>query len=155
MSRMKSLSRSYLQWVKMNEGIKKRVKTCESCKKHQSIPALAPIHPWEQTYKPWLRLHIDYLGIFMGKMFVVIGNSYSKLVEVFTVSNSISQSTINRLRTFFATQGLPQICVSDKGLYSTSNEFELLMKKEQHFTYQICPASSGYKWKCRKTCQNF
>ena len=78
MSRMKSLARSYFWWVKMDEDIKKRVKMCESCQKHQSILASALVYPWERTNNPWVRLHIDYLGPFMGKMFLVIVDSCSK-----------------------------------------------------------------------------
>ena len=100
----------------MGKYIDKRVKKCESCQKHQS----ALVHPWERKNNPWVRLHIDYLGPLMGKMFLVIVESYSKWVEVFPISNSISQTTINCLRTCFATHGLPQICVSDKELCFTS-----------------------------------
>ena len=52
--------------------------------------ASAPVHPWEHTNSPCMRLHIDYLGPFTGKMFLVTVNSYSKWFEVFPVSNSTS-----------------------------------------------------------------
>ena len=48
-----------------------------------------------------VKLHIDYLGPFTGKMFLVIVGSYSKLVKVFPVSKSTSQTTIIYLRTCF------------------------------------------------------
>ena len=51
----------------------------------------------------------------MGKMFLVIVDSYSNWVEIFPVSNSTSQTTINCVTTCFATHRLPQICVSDNG----------------------------------------
>ena len=113
----------------MDEDIEKRVEISESCPKHQSMSASAPVHPWERTSNIWVRLHIDYLGPFMGKVFLVIVYSYSKWVEVFPVSNSTSQTTINCLRTCFATHGLPQICISDNGSCFTSKEFERFMKK--------------------------
>ena len=97
MSRMKSLARSYFWWVKIDKDIEKRVKTCESCQKHQLMPASAPVHPWERKNSSWVRLHIDYLDPFMGKVFPVIVDSDSKWVEVFPVSNSTSQTTINCL----------------------------------------------------------
>ena len=65
----------------------------------------------------------------MGKALLVIVYSYSKWVEVFPVSNSTSQTTINCLRTCFATHGLPQICISDNGSCFASKEFERFMKK--------------------------
>ena len=70
-------------------------------KKHQSMSALAPRRPWKHTKNPMVRLHIDYLGPFTGKMFLVIVGSYSKLVKVFPVSKSTSQTTIICLRTCF------------------------------------------------------
>ena len=106
------------------------------------MPVSVPVHKWER-----INIHIDYLGPFMGKMLLVIVDSYSKWVEVFPVSSYIPQTTINyltlscimfghltilctkRLRTCFATHGLPQICVSDNGSYFTSEELELFMKK--------------------------
>ena len=74
------------------------------------MPASAPVHSWERTNNPWERLHIDYLGPFMGKMFLVIVDSYSKWVEVFPVSNSTSQtttdcSTLFRMDIFGAAHG--------------------------------------------------
>ena len=42
----------------MDKDIEKRVKTCESCQKHQAMPASAPVHPWECTSNPWVKLHI-------------------------------------------------------------------------------------------------
>ena len=63
MSRMKSLASSYFWWVKMDEDIKKRVKTCESSQKCQSMPASLSVRPWEHTSNLQMRLHIDYLGL--------------------------------------------------------------------------------------------
>lgn len=126
---MKSLARLFFWWVKIDEHIAKRVKTCESCPRHQSMPVPASVHPWDRTSNPWVRLHIEYLGRVMGKMFLVIVDSYSKLVKVFPVSNSTSQTTINCFRTCFATHGLHQICVSDNRLCFTNKEFECFMKK--------------------------
>ena len=77
------------------------------------MPASALVHPWERTNNPWVRLHADYLGIFMGKIIAVILDSSSRWVEVFPVSYWISQTTINSIRICFATDGLLQICVSD------------------------------------------
>ena len=45
----------------MDQDIEKRVQTCESCQKYQSMPPSVPIHPWERTNNPWVILHIDYL----------------------------------------------------------------------------------------------
>ena len=72
-------------------------------------------------------------------MFLVIVDSYLKWVEVFPVSNSASQTTINCLRTCFATYGLPQICVSDNRSCFTSEEFERFMKKNSILYIKSAP----------------
>ena len=76
----------------------------------------------------------------MGKMFLVIVDSYSKWVEVFPVSNFISQTTINCLRTCFATHGLSQICVSENRSCFTSEEFECFMKNNRILLIKSAPA---------------
>ena len=145
---IKSLTRSYFWWVKTDEDTEGIVKTFESCQMHQSISASAPVNWWELITNPWVRLHVEYLGPFFGKMFLVIVDLYSKWVEVFPVSNSTSQTTINCLRTCFATHGLPQIYVSYNGSCFASKRFELFMKKNgilciksapYHPTTEGCP----------------
>ena len=36
---------------------------------NHTMPAKAPAHPWEKTTSPWVRLHIDFAGPFLDKMF--------------------------------------------------------------------------------------
>ena len=57
---------------------------------------------------------IDYLGPFMGKMFIVIVNSYSRWVGIFPVSNLTPQTTIhclsmNRILQIVKKSGILQI----------------------------------------------
>ena len=75
-------------------------------------------------------------------MFLVIVYSYSKYVEVFPVSNSTSQTTINCLKTCFGTHGLPQICVSENGSCFTSEEFERFMKGNGILHIKSAPLSN-------------
>ena len=43
--RMKALSRSYVWWLGLDEGISKVVKECAGCQSAHSLPAKAPQHP--------------------------------------------------------------------------------------------------------------
>ena len=80
----------------------------------------------------------------MGKTFLVIVDSHSKWLEVRMVYSVTS--TIQELRSVFATHGLPEIIVSDNGIAFTSNEFQEFISKNS-----ICyikpapyhPASNG------------
>ena len=145
-SRMKALARSYFWWPDMDKKIEEIVSNCLDCQKHQSMPPSAPVHHWENTKNPWVRVHIDYAGPFMGKMFLIIIDSYSKWMDVFPVNNATTSVTIECLRTCFSTHGLPQMCVSDNGTCFTSDKFKhfLDMNGIRHITSApYHPATNG------------
>ena len=54
---------------------------------------------------------------------LVIVDAHSKWLEALTVSTATSQSTIEKLRSIFATHGLPEVLMSDNGTAFTSAEF--------------------------------
>ena len=70
---------------------------------HQSAPAEAPLHSWEWPRHPWSRLHLDYLGPFQGRMFLILIDAYSKWLEVHLMNSTTSTFTIqerNELHTY-------------------------------------------------------
>ena len=70
--RMKALVRSYFLWPSLDEMIETCVKQCKTCQVNQNMTASAPIHHWERTTKSWVRIHIDFTGPYLGKMFLVL-----------------------------------------------------------------------------------
>lgn len=61
----------------MDAEMEARVKTCEGCQENRNSPPVAPLHPWEDPDKPWIRIHIDYAGPWMGKMFLILVDAHS------------------------------------------------------------------------------
>ena len=51
----------------MDKMIENWVKNCSLCQINQNMPNAAPSHPWESTTKPWVRVHLDFAGPFLGK----------------------------------------------------------------------------------------
>ena len=67
-------------------------------------------------------------------------------MKVFSMNNSTSSATIEKLRTTFATHGLPEKLVSDNGSCFTSEEFERFLSKNgiKHVkTAPYHPAANG------------
>ena len=93
-SKMKALARTVAWWPGIDKDIESRVKECSPCQENQNRPAQAPLHPWEWPRIPWTRLHIDYAGPFMGKMFLVLVDAASKLLGIEMVDRATSASTI-------------------------------------------------------------
>ena len=61
-------------------------------------------------------------------MFLIVVDTYSKWLEVVPMSTATSHFTIEKLRSIFATHGLPRVFVTDNGSQFTSAEFQALMK---------------------------
>ena len=144
--RMKSLARSYVWWPKMDSRLEEKVKSCVTCQSQQKKPPSSPLHPWEWPGRPWSRVHVDYAGPFMGKMFLLIIDAHSKWMDIHCVNSATSSATIEKLRTTFASHGLPEIVVSDNGSNFVSSEFKSFLQKNgiKHITSApYHPSSNG------------
>ena len=128
-SRMKSLARSVVWWPGIDADLEGKVKDCHECQVNRKSPTPAPLHPWEWPARPWARIHVDHAGPFQGKLFLVVVDAHSKWLEVVPVSSTSSQTTIDALRSIFATHGLPELLVSDNGTSYTSVEFQTFIKR--------------------------
>jgi len=120
---MKSLARQHVWWPGIDAALEKKVKECNTCQATRHTPPVALLHPWEWPKQPWQRVHADYAGPFLGKMFLILVDAYSKWVDIHVVNSSTSQVTIEKMRTSFAALGLPQFLVTDNGTQFTSVEF--------------------------------
>ena len=107
------------------------------------LPPIAPLHPWDWPDRPWARIHADYAGPFMSKMFLLMVDAHSKWLEVHVAT---SRSTIENMRSTFATHGLSELLVTDNGSAFTSKEFEEFLQKNgiRHVTSApYHPATNG------------
>ena len=144
--RMKASARSYVWWPKMDADLEQKVRQRRPCQENRKSPPEAPLHPWEWPHKPWVRLHLDYAGPFLGKMVRIVTDAHSKWIEAFPMNTSTSSATIEKLRITFATHGLPEIVVTDNGSNFVSREFEDFLKQNgiRHIrTAPHHPASNG------------
>ena len=146
MTRMKALARSYVWWPNMDQEIEQISKHCETCCVNQNNPSSAPMHMWEQPDEPWERIHLDYAGPFMGRMFLIVVDAYSKWIEVETMTDATAYSTVHKLRRMFAAHGLPKVMVTDNGPAFTGESFEKFSLRNgiRHVpTAPYHPASNG------------
>ena len=68
---------------------------------------------WEWPERSWARLHLDYAGPLLGRMFLVLVDAHFKWMEIIPVHAATSSATIEKLRILFATHGLPERVVTD------------------------------------------
>ena len=138
----------------MDADLKQKVRQCSPCQENWKSPPEAPLHPWEWPHKPWVRLHLDYAGPFLGKMFLIVVDAHSKWIEVFPMNTPTSSATIEKLRIAFTTHGLPEIVVTDNVSNFASREFEDFLKQNgiRHIrTVPYHPASNGMEERAVQT----
>ena len=90
-----------------DDDIANMVKGCAECQAVRHLPAKAPLHPWAWPTAPWERIHVHFIGPFLGKMFFVVTDAHSKWPEVSIMSSTTAGQTINVLRELFARFGIP------------------------------------------------
>ena len=154
-SRMKSLARQHVWWPGIDLDIEKMVKGCNVCQTTRHNPPAALLHPWEWPQQPWQCVHADYAGPFLGRMFLILVDAYSKWVDVHVVHSSTFQVTIEKMRTSFATSGLPQTLVTDNGTQFTRAEFSqftILNGIEHVMSSPYHPSTNGL---AERTIQSF
>ena len=145
-ARMKALARLKVWFPGMDEQIEKLAKACEVCAVLGNQLTKTPLHPWELPDRPWQRVHIDFCGPVCNSMWLVVVDAKTKWPEVLKMSNITALSTIQKLRTVFATHGVPEQIVSDNGPQLTSKEFAdfcKLLNVEHRFTPPYHPNSNG------------
>ena len=95
---MKALARSHhVWWTQINKDIEKFVGAYEACLAVKASPPLAPLHSWVWPSRPFLRVHIDCAGPFLGKMFFLLVDAHSsKWPEVFIMTDTSMRTKDHR-----------------------------------------------------------
>ena len=127
-TRMKAVARSYVWWNGIDKDIESKPRHVYNVKEQQSKPPVAPLHPWIWPTSPWKRIHIDFAGPFLDKMFLIVVDAHSKWPEVVQMSSTTTSKTVEVLQVLFAKYGLPEQLVSDNGPQFTSEDFAYFMK---------------------------
>ena len=145
-ARMKAQARAWVWWPNMDSEIESTVRACHICQVHSNKPSKAPLFPWTWPEEPWYRVHLDFAGPFLGKMFLIITDAHSKWLEVRIMAKITASDTIQELREVFSILGLCHEIVTDNGPTFTSIEFQKFMTHNgiKHITVSpYHPASNG------------
>ena len=122
-SRMKSRACMLMWRPNIDKDIENTIKSCSACQAIRPLPHPAPLQPWSWPGKPWSQLHLDYVGPMKNRMFlVVIMPAQNGLIDVLPVSSATSETTIEKVRTLFATHGIPNSVVTDNATVFVSEE---------------------------------
>ena len=116
--------------------------SCEKCHMVSSMLQFAPHLPWQYPSSSWDRVHIVY-GEYKGTHLV---NAYCKWPEVWEMSTTMTQQTLEVLQEIFEMHGFPMILVSDNGPQFSSAELKAFLARNHivHCTSAPChPATNA------------
>jgi transposase InsO family protein len=122
--RMKLLARSKVYWPGIDVDIEQLVRSCESCAVNSPSPRKCTLQSWPTPNEPWERVHIDFAGPVNGFMYFIMIDAFSNWPEVFKLSSTTAQKTIECVSEVFSRQGICKTLVSDNGRQLTSTQFE-------------------------------
>ncbi len=126
-SRMTTLACNYVWWSNMDADSESTVCRCHACQSNQATPATAVLHPWEWPNQAQMRLHVDFCGPVLGKMFLIIIDAYLKWMD--PMQSITSSMTVEKFRGIFAPHGIPAVLVIDNWPSLVSVEFKHFVKK--------------------------
>lgn len=126
--KMKNLARGYCWWSGIDKDIEDIAKNCANCNAHRNNPPKVDVHIWQQPLAPMQRIHLDFAGPFLGKMFLVMIDAYSKWPDVHVLPNITASTTILKYRQIFANYGLPKTIVTDNGRTFISEKFQKFLQ---------------------------
>ncbi|XP_017886019.1 uncharacterized protein K02A2.6-like, partial [Ceratina calcarata] len=126
---MKNLARGYCWWPNITKDIEEIAKNCAECNMYKNNPAEVEKHTWKQPKSPFERVHVDFAGPFLGKMFFILVDAYSKWPEVHIVENITTETTIKKCKQIFAYFGLPKLIITDNGRTFVAKEFKDILAK--------------------------
>lgn len=143
--RTKTEARTRFWWPNIDRHIEEKIGSCSLCNSQRSLPPRSPLAPWAFPARPWERIHLDMFSIDKHQFLVAV-DAYSKWIECFLMSNTDSQSVINKLNEIFSRFGLVHTLVTDNATNFCSTQFEdfCVLNGIKHVTIApYHPASNG------------
>lgn len=142
---MKGLARKIVWWPNLDKDIEYLIRNCSSCNLHRDNPKME-VHYWEEAKNVFDRVHIDFAGPFLNRMFFVLVDAHSKYPIVKIMKNITAESTSAVCREIFSEYGFPKSIVSDNGRTFVSSEFKNYLKEINcvaKLTAPYQPATNG------------
>lgn len=143
--KMKNLARSYCWWPGIDKDLEILDKNCKICNMNLTNPIESKKHSCEPPDKPFERVRVDFAGPFMGHIFFVYIDSFSKWPEIRIVKNINVNTTIKECKKIFSVFGIPEILVSNNGTTFTSTEFQKFLT-QNGITHKTSAISPIYEW---------
>ena len=94
---MKSLARGYVWWLNLVLILNSLCNNAILANNLVPQPPISPIHSWEVPKQSWNHLHLDFAGPYLGNMFLVLVDDYSKWLDVIVMKSITTTAMVDQL----------------------------------------------------------
>ena len=109
-------------WPGISKDLQQKVASCRYCVEKQPANRHEPMIPSELPDRPFQKVGVDICD-FKGEHFLVCVDYYSRWIDIENISRMTSHTVINKLKSIFASHGIPETLISDNGPQFSSSEF--------------------------------
>ena len=114
-------------WPGIGKEIEATVSSCQICLSKRPSQHAEPLISTPLPERPFQKVAAD-LFEFEKKEYLIFVDYYSRFIEIASMGNITSETTINRLKNIFARYGVPASLMTDNGTQFTSASFEKFSK---------------------------
>ena len=123
-------ARDVIYWPGMSAEIRQYLETCGVCATYSSRQPHESEIISHVPERPWKKIATD-LFTYGGRDYLITTDYHSNFFEVDYLSDTTSESVINKMKAHFARHGCPEVVVSDNGSQYTSAAFKEFTKNWQ------------------------
>ncbi|GFS06424.1 Pol polyprotein [Elysia marginata] len=134
-----ALTKTSVWWPNISSHIENMVRKCSVCAKLRPV-AKEPLLPSSFPEHHWSRVAMDLFDLH-GKTYLLLVDYHSRWPEIRIRDHLTSAAVIVRLKSIFATHGIPDVLVSDNGPQFASAEFR---KFTEEFSFTYTTSSPRY-----------
>lgn len=137
--KVKNRARQVIFWPGMMNDIDNLITKCSVCEKYRPNNVKEPMLSHEIPLLPFEKIAVDILD-FAGNSYLVLVDYLSKWIELIELKSKSADEVISKLKTVFATHGIPKYVVSDNMPF---NSFTCKMFAKQ-WNFQLVFSSPRY-----------
>lgn len=110
--------RDMLYWPGVSRDIEEFVLKCKTCEKYRSFNCKEPLISHEIPELPFCKIGMDF-ATYGNQDYLIVVDYYSKWIEAKLVKDKTTDTVIKKLKTVFATHGIPKMIVCDNMPFSS------------------------------------
>lgn len=138
-TKIKARANQVIYWPSISKDIEEVILKCAICEKYSNSNTKEPLINHEIPKLPFEKIASDIFQ-FKKENYLVIQDYYSKWLEIIKLKNKTGTEIINKMKTVFATHGIPNILVCDNQPYNSYECKEFANK----WHFKIVTSSPNY-----------